>query len=67
MFDLPTLWSEHREQSSRALLLTILFLAVCLSGCRNKDSLESLGIDVMAWNEKADKLKGKNSKRCCWQ
>ena len=42
--------------------MTILFLAVCLSGCSNKDSLESLEIDVMAWNEKADNLKAKIKK-----
>src|SRR5688500_12564605 len=62
MFNLPTLLSKHKEHTFRALLLTILFLAVCLSGCSNKDSLESLEIDVMAWNEKVDKLKAKIKK-----
>ncbi len=55
-------WSRHNEQTFLALLLTILFLAVCLSGCSNKDSLESLEIDVVAWNEKVDKLKAKIKK-----
>ena len=57
MFNLPTLLSEHKEHTFLTSLLTILFLAVCLSGCTNKDSQESLEIDVMAWNEKVDKLK----------
>ena len=55
-------WSRHKEQTFLALLLTILFMTVCLSGCSGKDSLESLGIDVMAWNEKVDKLKAKIKK-----
>ena len=55
-------WSRHKKHTSLASSLTILFLAVCLSGCTNKDSQESLGIDVMAWNEKADKLIAKIKK-----
>jgi hypothetical protein len=50
MFNLPSLLSKHKGHTF--LLLTILFVAVCLSGCTNKDSRESLGIDVMAWNKK---------------
>lgn len=45
-----------------ALLMTILFVAVCLTSCSNKDSQGSLEIDVMAWNEKADRLKAKIKK-----
>ena len=44
------------------LLLTILLVGFCLSGCSNKDSQESLEIDVMAWNEKVDKFKLKVKK-----
>jgi hypothetical protein len=44
------------------LLLTILLVGFCLSGCSNKDSQESLGIDVMAWREKVDKFKLKVKK-----
>lgn len=55
-------WSTHKKHTSLASSLTILFLAVCLSGCSNKDSLESLEIDVMAWTEKADKLIAKIKK-----
>jgi outer membrane murein-binding lipoprotein Lpp len=55
-------WSRHKKHTSLASSLTILFMAVCLSGCTNKDSQESLGIDVMAWNEKVDKLKAKIKK-----
>ncbi len=62
MFNLPTLLSEHKKHTSLASSLTLLFLAVCLSGCSNKDSLESLEIDVMAWNEQVDKLKAKIKK-----
>ena len=62
MFNLPTLWSDHKEHTFLALLLTFLFMAVCLSGCSNKDSLESLEIDVTAWTEKADKLIAKIKK-----
>lgn len=42
--------------------MTILFVAVCLTGCSNKDSQGSFEIDVMAWNEKADTLKAKIKK-----
>jgi outer membrane murein-binding lipoprotein Lpp len=62
MFNLPTLLSEHKGHTFLTSLLTILFLAVCLGGCSNKDSLESLEIDVVAWNEKVDKLKAKIKK-----
>jgi outer membrane murein-binding lipoprotein Lpp len=55
-------WSRHKKHTSLASSLPILFVAVCLSGCSNKDSLESLEIDVMAWNEKLDKLKAKIKK-----
>jgi hypothetical protein len=49
----------HNEDTFLARLMTILFVAVCLSGCSDKDSQGSLEIDVMAWTEKADKLKAK--------
>ena len=55
-------WSRDKKHTSLASSLTILFVAVCLSGCTNKDSQESLGIDVMAWNEKAGKLIAKIKK-----
>ena len=55
-------WSRHKKHTSFALSLMILFLTVCLTGCSNKDSQESLGIDVMAWNEKAETLKAKIKK-----
>ena len=55
-------WSRHKKHASLGSFLTVLFVAVCLSGCSNKDSLESFGIDVMAWNEKADKLIAKIKK-----
>jgi outer membrane murein-binding lipoprotein Lpp len=55
-------WSRHKKHTSLASLLTILLVAVCLSGCTNKDSLESLAIDVTAWNEKVDKLKAEIKK-----
>jgi outer membrane murein-binding lipoprotein Lpp len=44
------------------LLLTILLVGFCLSACSNKDSQESLEIDVTAWNEKVDKFKLKVKK-----
>jgi outer membrane murein-binding lipoprotein Lpp len=62
MFKLRRFCFGHKEDTFPTSLLTILFLAVCLSGCSNKDSLESLEIDVMAWNEKVDKLKAKIKK-----
>ena len=34
-------------------------VAVCLSGCSNKDSQASFEIDVMAWNEQVEKFKAK--------
>ena len=37
-------------------------VAVCLSGCSNKDSQVSFEIDVMAWNEQVEKLKAKIKK-----
>jgi outer membrane PBP1 activator LpoA protein len=62
MFKFRILWSRHKKHTSLASSLTILFVAVCLSGCTNKDSQESLGIDVMAWNEKAETLIAKIKK-----
>ena len=62
MLKFRIIWSRHKKHTSLASSLTILLLAVCLSGCSNKDSLESLEIDVMAWNEKADKLIAKIKK-----
>jgi hypothetical protein len=59
MFKLLRLCFGHQEL---ALLMTILSVAVCLTGCSNKDSQGSLEIDVMAWNEKADTLKAKIKK-----
>ena len=37
-------------------------VAVCLSGCSNKDSQVSFEIDVMAWNEQVEKVKAKIEK-----
>jgi outer membrane murein-binding lipoprotein Lpp len=59
MFKLLRLCFGHQEL---ALIMTILFVASCLTGCSNKDSQGSLEIDVMAWNEKADTLKAKIKK-----
>jgi hypothetical protein len=56
MFKLRRFCFGHKEHTFLARLMTILFVAVCLSGCSDKDSQGSLGIDVMAWTEKADKL-----------
>ena len=55
-------WSRHKKHASLGSFLTVLFVAVCLSGCTNKDSQESLGIDIKAWTEKADKLIAKIKK-----
>ena len=62
MFKLRRSCFGHKEDTFLARLMTTLFVAVCLSGCSNKDSQESLGIDVMAWNEKAGKLIAKIKK-----
>ena len=62
MFKLRRFCCGHKKDTFLARLMTILFVAVCLSGCSDKDSQGSLEIDVMAWNEKADKLKAKIKK-----
>ena len=56
MFKLRRFCFGHKEDTFLAGSMTILFVALCLSGCSDKDSQGSLEIDVTAWTEKADKL-----------
>jgi hypothetical protein len=51
MFKLRRFCFGHKEHTFLARLMTILSVAVCLSGCSDKDSQGSLEIDVMAWTE----------------
>jgi hypothetical protein len=46
MFKLRRFCFGHKEDTFLAGSMTILFVALCLSGCSDKDSQGSLEIDV---------------------